>query len=89
MMMFPFESIVAALNRRVSMQTILSYHPKISVGSMIITGNLNDYYTDDEILESAKEQHEVKDFPELLASLPMKLTGMGLLFIDSDIADEY
>jgi hypothetical protein len=69
------------------MQTILSYHPKISVGSKLITGNLNDYYTDDEILDSAKEQHEIKDLHHLLESLPMKLMGMGLLFIDSDIAD--
>lgn len=70
------------------MHTILSYHPKISVGSQVITGNLNDYYSDSEILESAKEQHEITDFPHLLASLPMQLTGMGLLFIDSDIAGD-
>lgn len=69
------------------MQTILSYHPKISVGSQLITGNLNDFYTDDEILDSAKEQYEIKDLNHLLESLPMKLVGMGLLFIDSDIAD--
>lgn len=69
------------------MQTILSYHPKISVGSQLITGNLNDFYTDDEILDSAKDQYEIKDLNHLLESLPMKLVGMGLLFIDSDIAD--
>lgn len=54
----------------------------------MITGELNDYYTDDEIIEKAKDQYKVKDLKDILRALPMKLEGMGLLFLDSDIADD-
>lgn len=69
------------------MPMILSYHPHIEVGNKKITGNLNDYYTDDEILTRAQSQYLFKDVGDILKSLPMELDGMGLLFLDSDIAD--
>jgi hypothetical protein len=71
------------------MPMILSYHPHIEVGNKKITGNLNDYYTNDEIWSRAQTQYLFKDIRDMLKSLPIELDGMGLLFLDSDIADEY
>ncbi len=36
------------------MSIILAYHPRVTINGVIITGDLNDYYSETEILESVK-----------------------------------
>jgi triacylglycerol esterase/lipase EstA (alpha/beta hydrolase family) len=59
------------------MPIVLAYHPMIAVGSRMITGKLDDYYTDDEILEA----FSVKTFNELIQKLPLD-TPIGSLYVD-------
>jgi hypothetical protein len=58
------------------MPLILAYHPAITVGSIIIKGNLDDYYTDDEILKACN----VNSFTDLVPKLPLD-TPIGLLYV--------
>lgn len=58
------------------MPLILAYHPEIAVGSIIIKGKLDDYYTNDEILKICK----VNNFNELLPKLPID-TPIGSLYV--------
>lgn len=61
------------------MPLILAYHPAITVGSIIIKGNLDDYYTDDEILKACN----VNSFTDLVTKLPLD-TPIGLLYVGDD-----
>lgn len=66
------------------MPFVLAYHPQIAVGSRMITGKLDDYYTDDEILEACS----VRNFNELLQKLPLN-TPIGSLYEDDKSEDTH
>lgn len=63
---------------------LMSYHPTIVVDSTTITGELNDYYTDAEILDEIRKYYDVKDYNDVVTLLPLKLDGFGLLFRADD-----
>ncbi len=66
------------------MPAILSYHPSIEVENQTITGDLNDYYTDDEVIKAIIKQYKIKTVKEILPYLPIKLNGYGTLYLDTD-----
>lgn len=63
---------------------IQAYHPTIRVDSTVITGELNDYYTDQEILEEIRKHYNIKDFNDVLGLLPLRLDSIGYLCLADD-----
>lgn len=63
---------------------LMSYHPTIVVDSTTITGELNDYYTDAEILDEIRKYYDVKDYNDVVTLLPLKLDRLGILFRADD-----
>lgn len=63
---------------------ILAYHPTIVVDSTTITGELNDYYSDDEILDEIRKHYDVKDYRDVVTLLPLKLDSIGQLYLADD-----
>lgn len=72
------------------MQKIIAYHPEIRVGDNIITGSLNDYYSDEEILDRVRSDLKLSlsDLLHRVKIKPVAIENMGLLYMYSEDLDE-